>query len=77
MRRLIPRMNTYQNTKYALVVAEYPKDQYRENDKAKWGEFLGTVMSPFPQPKNTQRIHDNIWQIPLPGYFIPGTVLVG
>jgi hypothetical protein len=63
--RLIPGMNISQNAKFALVIAEYPKNTYGENDKMKWEQFLGTAMSKFPQSKNTPTIHEGVWQIPL------------
>jgi hypothetical protein len=52
--------NQLNTAKFALVIAEYSKNIHDAPDTLKWQDFLGTTMSPFPQHKNTTKIHDNV-----------------
>lgn len=61
-------MNEFtKNAKFAFVIAEKPKfDELMmmEPDK-KWGEFLFNIRSHARPSLGIQKIHENVWLIPL------------
>jgi hypothetical protein len=61
-------VNPYQNAKFALVIAEYPKlVEFQGVDERKWKGFLFDLPRFAPPSKETTKIHDNVWLIPLNG----------
>jgi hypothetical protein len=59
-------MNDFtENPRFAFVVAEFPKNEYGEPDKATWDKFLGNIGRNKRQAEVAPTIHDNIWLIPL------------
>jgi hypothetical protein len=61
-------MNTHPESKFAFVVAERPKHDPAQpiNDVGmNWTDFLVNVQNIAKPPEGMQKIHDNIWLIPL------------
>jgi len=55
-----------ENVKYALVIGEKPPyDAVTNPQERKWDDFLSSVLPKLPTNGKTQKIHDNIWLIPL------------
>ncbi len=58
-------MNVSHNAKFALVIAEFRKNEHGETDAKGWSEFLADVPRLARPNQETQKIHDNVWLIPL------------
>jgi hypothetical protein len=59
-------MNEFsKNAKFALVIAERPKMATDEEERKKWGDFLGSIRQNARPNKETTLINDNVWLIPL------------
>jgi len=66
--RLIPGMNIHLEPKFAFVVAERPKYNPASgvpDPEEKWQGFLGNAKNIPKPPEGMQKIHDNVWLMPL------------
>jgi len=58
-------VNVSKNAKFALVIAEARKNDDQESDAASWSAFVAKVPKLARPSQETQRIHDNVWLIPM------------
>jgi hypothetical protein len=58
-------MNVSQNAKYALVIAEGVRDEHGHEDLLTWRNLVLNIQEISNRAKNTLKIHDNVWLIPL------------
>jgi len=58
-------VNVSKNAKFALVIAEARKNESLESDTESWSEFIAKVPKQARPNHETQRIHDNVWLIPM------------
>jgi hypothetical protein len=58
-------MNVFPNAKFALVIAEWIKNEQGSPHFGKWQEFQTNLPRFAPRNAETKMIHENVWLIPL------------
>jgi len=58
-------MNQFHTATFAILIAEYPKDDRGKDDTAKWSLLQATATNSVKTAKGIETLHENSWQIDL------------